>query len=161
MRPKKATVSYILRERDGLTEVLLYPRLNGSMAGFLIGPGGTREGDESSQETAVRETTEETRLVFDLGDVEECGALLFDITQKHESWLVMMSRVRKWSGSPEPKLDSGLGNPEWHDITRLPEECFAPGDFLWIHQVLQGKPIAGSFQYGKNSGDLLSHNISF
>ena len=160
---QKATVSYFLRGEGALAEVLLYTKLTGAMKGFPIGPGGKREGDETSQETASRESGEETHLIALPEDVEEMGALVFHFTDESKiiqrSWIVMMSRITNWSGSPDPRPGKGLSNPQWYFVNRLPEERFAPGDFLWVPAVLQGKHVGGSITYFKNAEQMLHHNI--
>lgn len=159
---QKATISYFLRGEGPLTEVLLYTKLTQPMAGFLTGPGGKREGDEDSRVTAARESGEETGLIVQTENIEESGAIGFYFTEGEKiirGWLVMMSRVKVWSGSPEPKPKAGLENPEWHTIYRLPLSRLASSARIYLPKLLMGKKVGGSLTYDAHM-EVLSNNMT-
>ena len=69
-------VCYLLREQDGVVQVLLGRKKHGLGRGYFVGLGGKLEPGESAVDAAVREVFEESGVVVAACDLEPRGLLM-------------------------------------------------------------------------------------
>lgn len=123
---KKKVLAYILREKNGVTEILLHRHRDFHEAGYQV-PGGTVEENEAIEGALLREVYEESGL-NDFDMIEKIGeSWLRDEKNKtcrffyrlHINKNVPDTFEHKVSGNGE---DAGLVFIyEWWDIKRVPE----------------------------------------
>lgn len=139
-------VCYLLRERDGTTEVLLGRKKHGLGEGYYVGLGGKLEPGESAVEAAVREVAEESGVLVEAADLEPRGLLSYRFPHR-EAWS-QESNVfvcRRWIGEPAPSDEL---DPEWFEIAAIPLHEMWDDARFWLPDVLAGGAVRRSFTFG-------------
>ncbi|MFP4153420.1 MAG: 8-oxo-dGTP diphosphatase [Alkalispirochaeta sp.] len=125
----------------GTAEVLLIEKKRGLGAGKVNGPGGKREGGETLQETAVRETEEEVGLKP--VDPKHCGVLRFFFVDGY-ALEVHLFIARKWAGT---LVETAEAIPFWVDEDRIPYDRMWEDDLYWLPKVLAGTAVEGEMVF--------------
>jgi len=154
----EATVCFLWKEE----KILLALKTRKIGKGFLNGYGGMLEHGESSEESLVRETYEETGngfsggVIVNLEGVEKIAVANFCNVDEvgEESYCVVHFYIaRKWSGvigeTPE------MIKPPWYDWDRLPYDRMIPTDMFWLPQALSGKRLLVQAKLGPGQKEII------
>lgn len=147
-------VCYLLRERDGVVEVLLGRKKHGLGEGNFVGLGGKLEPGESPVDAAVREVLEESGLVVAAGDLEPRGLLSYHFPHR-EAWS-QRSHVfvaRAWQGEPEASDEL---DPEWFAVDAVPYAAMWDDAKHWLPGVLVGGEVRRTFVFGEDLATVVS-----
>ena len=145
---ERCVLTYIT---DG-SRILLIEKKRGLGEGYLNGPGGHIELEETKVEAAIRETKEETGL--DVSDLEERGCLYFNF----KDGLRMIGYVfftSSWSGNLIEECDET--RPFWTDVSTLDYKRMWEDDVLWLPLALEGKKFEGYFIF--DDLKMLDHKV--
>jgi 8-oxo-dGTP diphosphatase len=147
-------VCYLLRERDGVTEVLLGRKKQGLGKGRIVAPGGKLEPGETAADASVREILEEVGLVVAAEDLEPRGLMTYHFPHR-EGWS-QRSHVfvaRAWRGEPEASDEL---DPEWFALEAVPYEAMWDDARLWLPGVLAGGLARRTFVFGEDLATVVS-----
>jgi len=141
----RVCVTYLLREVEGRTEVLLGRKKTGLGVGYHVGLGGKLEGDETPVLAAVREIEEESGVVVDAADLEPRGELLY-LFPHREAWSQRSTVfvARRWRGDP---VETDELDPAWHDLGSLPLDEMWDDAARWLPGVLAGGRVARTYSF--------------
>jgi 8-oxo-dGTP diphosphatase len=119
-QPRVGVATFI--RRDG--KFLMGQRRNSHGHGTWSIPGGHLEFGETPQQTAVRETLEETGM--HIKNVR-FGAVTNDIFQAEGKHYITFWMIADWeSGEPEILEPDKFVEQKWADLDTLPEPLFSP-----------------------------------
>jgi len=130
---------------DGSPEVLLIEKKRGLGAGKINGPGGKREGSETLQETAIRETEEEVGLRPVAP--EDHGVLRFVFLDGY-SLEVHIYTARHWQGE---LVETDEALPFWIDEADIPYDRMWEDDRHWLPKVLSGNSVDGEMIFDNDA----------
>jgi 8-oxo-dGTP diphosphatase len=154
-----ATLVFLVTEDN---EVWLAKKAAKIGAGCWNGYGGGIEAGESKEESAIRETREESGVEIHEDNLRYGGYVDFHNKKSDGSCFVCRVHVfvaREWVGTPR-EIKNGSGEVEMLTPTRfgfneLPVEELMPADPFWLPEVLKGKRIIGKAWYGPFQKELL------
>lgn len=152
--PYRVCVTYLLRERDGVAQVLLGRKKTGLGVGYHVGLGGKLEPGEAAVEAAVREVAEEAGVTVDPADLDPRGELLY-LFPHRESWSQRSSVfvTTRWQGEP---AESDELVPAWHDVADLPLDEMWDDARQWLPDVLVGGHVSHEFTFGDDLATVVS-----
>ena len=133
----QATLVFLLL---GDHKVLLAPKLQKIGVGFLNGYGGRIKKEETPEEAAVREFTEESKAQVNLWHLEKVALADFHnrAADGEEFTVIVHVYVAKtWYGCPQATKE--MGNPRWYSIRSLPINRVMPADRHWLPRALSGE----------------------
>lgn len=133
---ERCVLTYVI-DKD---RILLIYKKKGMGTGYLNGPGGHIELEETKTEAAIRETKEETGL--DVSNLEERGTLYFQF----RDGIRMLGYVfvtNTYSGSLIDECDET--KPFWSKIEDIDYSTMWEDDRLWFPLLLEGKRFCGYF----------------
>jgi len=139
-------VTYIQQLPEGPPAVLLGEKLTGLGPGKIVGPGGKTEGEETPQETAVREVLEEVGLVIAEADLVPIATITYPFLGRE--WLSQRSHVfscHRFTG--EVKNSEEL-RASWWALDALPFERMWADARLWLPLALSGTFVNATFEIG-------------
>jgi len=128
--------------------------------GCLNGYGGGIRKRERPRKAAVRELTEEAKVIADPEHIEKVAIIDFHNTKSDGSFFICRMHVyivRQWWGEPEETKT--MIKPTWFDIDHLPLEEMMPADRIWLQIVLKGKKIIATAKYGPFQKTLLGMEL--
>lgn len=139
-------VTYLLRESEGVPEVLLGRKRRGLGVGKLVGLGGKLHPGEHPRSAAVREIDEESGLFVAKESLQPVGMLTYLFPTKpawsQESWVYL---CRDWIGEP---VDSDELSLSWYSVAKLPlGEMWSDAQY-WLPAALRGTFTRTSFVFG-------------
>lgn len=140
-----ASLGFLLR--DG--KILLAKKAKKIGAGRWNGYGGGIDGDETPEDSMIRELKEEAGVDVYKNSLEKVAIIDFHNTKSDGEIFVCRVHIffiSDWIG--EPKETSEMLNPTWFDISNLPLEEMMPDDKDWLPQVLAGKKITARAYVG-------------
>lgn len=151
-------VCYLLRERDGVTEVLLGRKKHGLGEGYYVGLGGKLEPGERAVDAAVREVLEESGLVVAEGDLDPRGLLSYHFPSR-ESWSQESSVFvgRRFAGDP---VASDELDPEWFALADVPYDQMWDDAKRWLPGVLAGGSVRRTFVFGEDLATVVTERSS-
>jgi len=143
--PYRVCVTYLLRDREGRTEVLLGRKKTGLGVGYHVGLGGKLEPGEGAVEAALREITEESGVVVDRADLDLRGQLLY-LFPHREAWSQHSTVfvTRRWTGDP---VETDELAPAWHDVDALPLDEMWDDARRWLPGVLAGGRVEHVYSF--------------
>ena len=159
------TLLFVLREIDGIAQVLLIHKKTGHGQGRVNGPGGKLDSNESLEVCATREVFEEVGLQV---TNPVCRAELRFVELDGPQWLGYAFTADQFSGEP---VETPEAKPFWINVADIPFADMWPDDQIWLPKVLQqhieellgkgangkSKPLVGDFLFEKER--LLEHRI--
>ena len=140
---KKETVSIIHQPPRILLGMKKIRFGRGKYNGF----GGGIENGENPDESAIRETREETGIVI-INPIK-MGEILFQFPTKEPDHFVYFFRAERFIGIPR---ETNEMRPEWFNVTQIPYDKMWSDDIYWLPLLLEGKFFSGYFQFDKNHG---------
>ncbi len=122
--------------------ILLGMKKRGFGVGKWNGFGGKVGSDESVEDAAKREVTEECGLVVE--SMKPAGILEFTFEGKDGVLEVHLFLVDSWHGET---AESEEMKPEWFAIDAIPYASMWPDDIFWLPSCLEGKRCNGAFHF--------------
>jgi 8-oxo-dGTP diphosphatase len=149
-------VCYLLRERAGVTEVLLGRKKHGLGMGNFVGLGGKLEPGETATDAAVREVFEESGVVVHPSALEARGLLSYHFPHR-EAWSQESSVFvcREWNGDPGPSDEL---DPEWFELSSIPFDEMWDDARRWLPEVLAGASVRRAFVFGEDLATVVSEH---
>lgn len=149
---KNATLGFLIREN----RVLLAKKARHIGVGCWNGYGGGIEGEESPEESFLRELHEEGGIRGNRAGLDKRALVDFHNTKADGE--VFTCRVHvfvltRWSG--EPETTSEMLNPTWFPVDMLPVDGMMLADKYWIPRALAGERIYAEAWYGPRQETLL------
>lgn len=145
----EATLLFVIDNEN----VLLIRKKRGLGAGKINGPGGKLDPDETPQQCAIREVSEE--LCIDAHAPECRGELKFQFIDGY-SIHVHVFVARHYTGVPT-ETDEAV--PLWCPVSDVPYHEMWADDSVWLPEVLAGSGVDGRFIF---DGDrLLEYDVVF
>jgi 8-oxo-dGTP pyrophosphatase MutT (NUDIX family) len=138
---KQLSLLYLLKD----DQILLAMKKRGFGSGLLNGVGGKQAGNESIEETAIRECEEEVGVTP--VSLQKVAELVF-IDYSGEESLVHVYLCYEWKGEP---VESEEMRPEWYRIKEIPYDLMWPDDEHWLPSVLNGEKVSGKFVFDQNN----------
>ena len=129
-------------------KVLLAMKKTGFGKGKWNGVGGKFEvekGDKSIEDTAIRETIEEVRIIPK--SLRKIGILDFYFEYKPEfNHKVYVYLIENWEGDPKETQEM---KPKWFNFSQIPYDKMWPDDRYWFPYIIKNLFIKGNFIFGK------------
>ncbi|MGM9940976.1 MAG: NUDIX hydrolase [Bulleidia sp.] len=148
MAVTESTCVYLIRDRRWLM-LLRNRKQNDINEGKWIGIGGKREGNETSEQCALREVKEECGL--DIDTLEYCGEVYFSVDGKANEY-IRIYRSSYFHGNQIPCDEGTLSWIDEDDILRL---NLWPGDRLFLEKMIRNEiPFSMKLDYDAQ-GNLL------
>ena len=139
MMPRLETVSIVYQP----PRILLGMKRERFGRGKYNGFGGGIEPGETPEETAIRETLEESDIL--LIDPLLYGKILFEFESDEQDHLVYFFKATKYGGVPKETAEMV---PEWFNVNEIPYDKMWPDDKYWLPLLLEGKEFRGNFVFG-------------
>lgn len=136
MAAAAVALCFLLREVDGVSQVLLGLKKTGFGRGKVVGIGGHVEAGESDAEAAVREVREEADVLIRHEDLRDAGVVRFVFPAKPE-WNMdtRLFTAVQWEGEPTESTEIA---PAWFDTAALPVDRMWQDADHWLPVVLEG-----------------------
>lgn len=148
---RQSTLCFLLKDK----QILLAMKKRGFGTGKWNGPGGKPDGNETIEETAIRETKEEICVLPK--NIQQVAIIDF-FFQNNPDWdqQVLVYTTTNWEGEP---TESEEMKPQWFNQDNLPFESMWPDDKFWLPKVLSGKNIVAKFVFNEQ-GEIIDYNIN-
>ena len=141
---KQASLLFLLKN----DEILLALKKRGFGAGKWNGVGGKPNTDETIEQTAIRECTEE--ILVTPKELKHVATLDFYFPNDKSDWnqQVVVYICTKWQGEP---TETDEMSPKWYKISDIPYNKMWADDKHWLPEVLKGMQVKAKFEFdGKN-----------
>ena len=149
---ERCTLCYVVDKNRN--KILLIEKKRGMGTGYLNGPGGHIELEETSTEAAIRETKEETGL--SVSDLQYRGILRFQF-KGGTSMVGYIFYTESFSGELK---ECDEAKPGWYDLEGLDYSRMWEDDRLWLAKMLEGSIVDGSFIFD-NDNNMLDYKLEF
>ena len=148
---KQATILFLIQGN----KILLAMKKRGFGAGRWNGVGGKPEGDETIDQTAVRECQEEINVTPI--DFSQVGHINFYFPAAKSDWNqhVSVYLCTKWQGDP---IETEEMKPEWFDTNNVPYDEMWSDDKYWLPNVIAGEYIQADVTFGDDD-EVLTHEV--
>ena len=151
-RPIKQAMLCVITQNN---QILLGMKKRGFGTGKYNGYGGKPLPEESIEEAALREFTEETCMQADRRDLVKFGEIDFYFPHKPEfDQTVHIYRVNQFKGNPKETEEM---SHRWFDITKIPYERMWDDDKYWLPEILDGKKVKGSIVFREVNQENIVH----
>lgn len=146
------TVLLILRKDN---QIMLAEKKRGFGKGKFDGVGGKIESGESSEQAMLRECYEEVGVTpIDYCKVGRNECIEY-VNGERKRVFLDIYLATAWSGEP---TESEEMKPLWFAIDDLPYERMFEDERYWLPHVLDGKKVAGYFEFDEN-WNMLDHRV--
>lgn len=147
---RQATLCFLVKDN----KVLLAMKKRGFGVGKYNGVGGKKNSDESIEDAAKREASEEIGVTVE--HLEQVATLNFYFPH-NKNWgqQVIVFLVNKWRGNPS---ESDEMMPQWFSKSEMPLDKMWPDDEYWLPLVLEGKRVEGEFLFGEKE-EIIDHQL--
>lgn len=137
---RKATLLFLIRN----DEILLAMKKRGFGKDRWNGVGGKPEGDESIEQTAIRECQEEIGVTPQ--KISEVATINFNFPKEKSDWSqqVLVYLCNDWQGKP---TETDEMRPQWFNTSSIPYDEMWEDDKYWLPRVLAGEYVNASFQF--------------
>ena len=151
-------VVYLLRDREGHTEVLLGEKRLGLGQGKVVAPGGKLEPGEDAAAAAVREVNEEVGILLGRESLELVGDLSYLFPTRPEwsqrSWAFV---ARGAWGDPIPSEELHAG---WAPLEQIPFDRMWDDASHWLPDALAGVFIQATFEFGADLSSVVATDLT-
>jgi 8-oxo-dGTP diphosphatase/2-hydroxy-dATP diphosphatase len=134
--------------------ILLGLKKEGFGAGKWNGFGGKREGQETIEECAQRETKEEIDVKIE--KMEKFCLMKFRFRGEKDVIEVHGFDVKKFSGRPK-EIEKLI--PQWFEIKDIPFDDMWPDDVFWYPLYLTGKKFKAEFLFDEKGSKTLKVSL--
>lgn len=138
---KKILTLCIIHEHP---RVLLGMKKRGFGQGRWNGFGGKVDDNETIEEAAKREVSEEAGITVE--QLEKMGVINFEFQGNPEILEVHIFKAQEFEGTP---TESEEMKPQWFFIDEIPFATMWPDDVFWFPYLLKGKKFKGRFLFDK------------
>lgn len=138
------TTLLILRRDD---EIMLAEKKRGFGVGKLNGVGGKIQSGETPEQAMIRECQEEIRVAPTRYEAMGTNSFTEYIDGQRKRLVFHLYVASMWEGEPT-EIDEMA--PGWFHVDSIPYEQMFEADRYWLPAVLQGKKIAGEFEFDIN-----------
>jgi 8-oxo-dGTP diphosphatase len=135
---KPRTVTFLTRN----SEVLLGYKKTGFGQGYYIGIGGKVEENETIEEAAGRELSEEISIMP--SELIPMGTVNFYFPKESWNQEVHIFTSDRWKGEPK---ESDEVRPEWFKSESLPLDRMWDDAKYWIPRILKGEEVRADFLF--------------
>lgn len=139
---KVLTLAFLLTE----DQICLALKKRGFGEANWNGFGGKCEGEETIEESAIREIKEESEVDVLKRDLEQVGIIEF-LFPNDLHLVVHVFFVRRWSGEPQETEEM---KPEWFRFDQIPYEHMWADDPHWLPRVLHGEKLIGKVRFNED-----------
>jgi mutator protein MutT len=147
---KQVTIGFLVKDN----KVLLALKKRGFGEGKWNGFGGKVEGEETVEQSLIREAQEELGITpLEFKKVAELDFHFKDKDNDGHSAAVFL--ITNWDGRPR---ESEEMKPKWYSFNNLPFETMWEDDSIWLPDVLEGKSLSADFYFDENM-KLINHNL--
>jgi 8-oxo-dGTP diphosphatase len=137
MTAAQVTLCFLLREADGIREVLLGRKRVGFGAGKVVGIGGHLETGETAIEAICREVREEVFVDVDPADLVAAGTVDFVFPARPEwNMFTTVFLAESWAGEP---VESEEITPQWYPAQDLPVAHMWADAEHWLPAMMNGR----------------------
>lgn len=149
---RDATLVFLIKKSESkITDICLAMKKRGFGKGRWNGVGGKVVSPETIPEAAVRETGEEINISLEKENLYKMAELSFYFPHNPAfDQMVHVYFTESWNGEP---VESEEMNPKWFSAQDLPYSDMWPDDIFWVPEVLKGKSLKATFQFGE--GDII------
>ena len=151
---ERCVLAYVTDEEND--RILMIEKLRGRGTGYLNGPGGHIELEETAREATVREIKEETGLDVEMDALEERGVLHFQF-RNGDSMIGYVFFTSQFSGNLIDRTDETI--PFWCDRDKVDFSRMWEDDRIWLEPALNGHTFEGYFIFDDRT--LLDHKVIF
>lgn len=147
-----ATLCFPVRE----DKILLAVKTKNIGQGCWNGYGGGIDGEETPEQSIIRELEEEAKIKALPDALEKVAIVHFHNTKTDGSIFVCKVHtyfLYQWEGEFQPTDE--MTKPTWFGKQELPLSAMMPADRIWLPEVLAGKKIIGRAKYGPFQKTLL------
>lgn len=141
------TICFLLKEN----KVCLAMKKRGHGVGRWNGTGGKPKEGENLEDTAKRETLEETGV--ELLNLIKVADIEFKDLPSQTSHFATAYISTKWRGKLKETEEM---KPQWFEKEKIPYNQMWSADRMWIPEILKGKKIKAVFEYSE--GDALANS---
>ncbi|HEU4668326.1 MAG TPA: 8-oxo-dGTP diphosphatase [Arthrobacter sp.] len=136
MAAAAVALCFLLREVDGVSQVLLGLKKTGFGRGKIVGIGGHVEAGETDAEAVIREVREEADVRLRHEDLRDAGVVRFVFPARPE-WDMdtRLFTAESWEGDPTESAEIA---PAWFDAAALPADRMWQDADHWLPVVLEG-----------------------
>lgn len=148
---RDATLVFLVERAGGkVKRVCLAMKKRGFGKDRWNGTGGkVKEGEETIEESARRETEEEIGVLAK--DLEKVAVLSFRFPHNPNfDQMVHVYFSENWEGEPEEREEMA---PKWFSPDGIPYDEMWPDDRYWFPYVFEGKKVKANFVFGE--GDVI------
>lgn len=140
---KQATILFLING----DKILLAMKKRGFGKGRLNGVGGKPEGDETIEQTAIRECFEE--ICVTPTDFKKVADINFFFPPEKTDWNQHASVFfcTKWSGEP---TETDEMKPEWFNISDIPYGEMWTDDKYWLPELIKGNYVTADIEFDEN-----------
>jgi hypothetical protein len=143
---RQATILFLIDEEN--QKIWLAKKKRGFGKGKFNGYGGKpNEEDRTIEETAIRETGEESGgVIVEVEDLIKVGVIdfYFPESNKQNNQTAHIYIAKKYKGTPQETEEM---KPELFDIDKIPYDLMWDTDQHWIPYILSGQKIFGRFLF--------------
>ncbi len=119
------------------------------------GPGGKIDGGETPEQSAIRETFEETGLT--ITNLFYHGVLNFHNFGKQEvDFMVHLFSTKDFSGELKNTEEGGV---KWFELDALPVQDMWKDDEFWLPHLLKGEQFDADFYFDEANKNIVEHEI--
>lgn len=135
--------------------ILLALKKRGFGMGKWNGVGGKQDGEESIEQTAIRECQEE--ISVKPIELKQVASLSFYFPKNKSGWdqQVTVYLCRKWEGKPTESEEMA---PKWFSFTDIPYDQMWSDDKTWLPKVLDGYFVEADF-YFDNENSVIKEDV--
>ena len=164
---QEATVGYLFRKVNGVTQTLLAKRNSLLFLDKWIGPGGKKEPRETVLDCLIREVWEEVKVRIDPKSARKIAIVDFyhppNGIGNTEVWRVHFFGITRWVG--EPMLTKSYSEIKWFDLNNLPYPEMTPDQKEWLPTALgndqPGKILVAQIHYGAELKTIEKKSMEF
>ncbi len=155
---KARTLVFLLREDDGVSEILLGHKKVRFGAGKYGGIGGKLDKGETLLDAAVREMQEESSVILNPTDLSHQAHLSFWFPHRPEwTQTAYVFTATHWQGTAK---ESEEIRPCWLPYHQIPYEKMWDDAQYWLPHLLSGRRFAAEFTYGADNNRITGHQIT-
>jgi len=151
-KPQYRAIGLLVRK----DQILLGQKGDGIGVGNYIAIGGKPKGNETLEQTLIREMKEE--IGIEVLDYNLVAKITFLFQQKKEwNQTVYVFTCSKWKGIITPSIEI---TPKWFWTNEIPYQYMWADAKIWYPYIISGQKIHADFLYNPDNKTLARHNVT-